>query len=159
MLFLCSRLIVFLILVVTIFVFLPDDWFVLGVPNFLENRLLVVIFPELLQVESLRVVKQAVLNVAVALIAPERKVSEAEADHMVGVLATVLVQHVRVDVATALDSAAFRLQADPILATVTAVRAWVVHVDAFEGLLGRYVLLCAVRTVTLRCHCVHSFNV
>ncbi len=64
---------------------------------------------ELLLVEDLLMLQQRMLDIAVALVAPEAEICEAENDRMVLVFGSMCVHHVRFNVARASYPAAVRL--------------------------------------------------
>ena len=96
-------------------------------------------------------------DIAVAFVAPKGEVSEGEADRMV-LVGAVVGNHVTLDISTASHGLAPRLQTEPIFAGMPTVRASVLDMDAFKGLLGGYILRGAMWTVFLWLDCVESLN-
>ena len=70
-------------------------------------------------------------DVAIAGIAPEGEVSEAEDDRMVSVGAAVC-DHVTINVAAAAHGFAVWLEADPVLAGMLTVRACIIDMYTIE---------------------------
>ena len=97
-------------------------------------------------------------DVAVAAVAPEGEVSEAEHDHVVRVSLAVR-QHVAIDVATTPYDAGAGFQTEPVLSSMPTVKAGIIDMDALELLLWRDVLRCAMWAVALWLHCVQSTSV
>ena len=128
--------------------------FLYFIQHIFEGRIL----SELLQVELLSMVQQWVHNIAVALIAPERKVSKAEHNRVISIL-SIVGNHVTIHVAAAANCRTSRLKTHPVLTTVLAVGAGIVNMHGFERLLWCNVLGNAVRTVTFRLHCMETTSV
>ena len=119
------------LILILILVLFADLFLVLRLAHLLEDLRIGGILAKLLAVKEPVVGEQRVLDVAVARVAPEGEVGEREGDVVVEVLHPV-IYHVAFHVSAAPHSAAARLEADPVLATVVAVWAQVIHCDTFE---------------------------
>ena len=97
------------------------------------------------------------LNIIVTAVAPVGEVSEGEADMVIQILKTV-IDHMTVDVATAVDLLAARLQADPIFSNVATFGARCRDTNLFELFRRGNVLGCAMLTIFFWAHCVETFD-
>ena len=103
-------------------------------------------------------VEQFVHHIAIALEAPEREVCKGEANGMVWIL-LVIPEHVHVDVAAASHYPASWLKVDPILASVAAFWALVIHMNALKFFLRRNILGRAMQTIFFGFNCVKTLNI
>jgi len=125
----------------------------LAVLHFLEHFLLIAV-TEFLFEEEFSMVKQGVLNVRIAGVAPVREVCERKRDWMSVVWVFILVvKHVTFNISAALYSSATWFEAHPILADISTVWTSIIHSNPFKAFFRQNVFRRAVRAIFLWSYC------
>jgi len=109
-------------------------------------------------VKVVLMVQERMFNVGVAVVAPEREISERENDRVICALHVVRLFHVWLHVARTSNCRTVRLQTNPVLSHVRALIAGVCYLSIFEVFQTPDVLWDAVWTVNLRWNSEKSFN-